>query len=407
MFTVAVMLFWFTDFSAFSDSSDFSGTFYVSAKLLLDGRKMEMYPRTTDTDFAMAPENIAAHKYLADLTPHTVTWFPYPPLVSLIFVPLAFLPAKGALFAFQIVSIVALAFSCRLLCGGRSVETSFFGTFLYTPMIVSLWIGQSDMILAFLPYSLMYWLLSKDRPMAAGLVGSITLLKTNLALVPGFIAVILLLRRQWRMFAGFCAGGVALALANLLIFGPEMCWQWIVDLKLMEANFSSPSSGAAAHLAASLPRLLLFTIPHAYTGSTRLLLIVGSIVFALIGFVACRRQIKDMKENMDVVSSAFVISIFLLPLCAQYLFYYDLSVLAAAAILVYSRPLRDPNWAAFLRKRFLILWIIVAIYPGFSFVWSKSDLVPLIVVVPFVVFFVDIVRFIWQTKSLPGKATAA
>jgi hypothetical protein len=402
IFTVAVMMFWFTDFSTFSDGSDFSGTFWLSSKLVLDGRKMDIYPRATDTSLLTAPQNVAGHKYLPDLSPHTVTSYFYPPLVAGIYLPLAFLPCKTAFFVFQIVCIAALALSCGLLCGGRSPEKYFFGTFLYTPMVVLLWIGQSDMLLTILPYCLMYWLLSKDRPMAAGLAGSITLLKTNLALVPGFIAVILLLRRQWRMFAGFCVGGAVIVLLNLLIFGPEMCLQWIVGLKLMESDFANPSSGAAAHLAASLPRLLLFAVPHAYTGPLRILVIVCSAIFALLGFVACRTLTKDTVKNMDVVSIAFVISSSLLPLCAHYLFYYDLSALAVAGIIVYTRTFGNPNLAAFLRQRFLILWIIMAIYPVFSFHWTRNGFVPIIAVLPFIIFFVDMLRFVWLAKPLPA-----
>lgn len=407
LFTISIMMFWFTDFSKFSDNSDYSGTFWLSAKLVVDGRKMEIYPRTTDTRLETAPQNIAGHQYLTDLSPHTVTSYFYPPLVAGLYAPLALLPVKTSYFVFQIVSIIALAVSCRLLCGSKSPERFFFGSFLYTPIIVLLWIGQSDLPLVILPYCLMYWLLSKDKPMAAGLAGSVAILKTNLALVPGFIAAILLLRRQWRMFAGFCIGSAIIVLLNIVIFGPEMCRQWIVDVKLMESDFANPSSGAAAHLAASLPRMLLFAVPHAYTGAIRMSIVLSSVVFGLIGFIACMKLTRETKDTMDVATTALVFSSCLLPLCAQYLFYYDLSVLAVAGIIVFTRKFGNPDWAAFLRKRFLILWVILSIYPVFSFLLMRNGWVPLIAVVPFVVLFIDMLRFIWQAKPQPETNSTA
>jgi len=401
------MLIIYTDFMApaASDLSDYSCTFYVASHLIIEGRLAELYPLPSDSRLEDTAYNKAAHKILPALAPNVGASQFYPPLVPLLFSPLAFLPSKVALLLFQIISIAAVALSARLVCAGKSAEGYFFCTFLFTPMIVAIWIGQSDVIIGLLPYVLMYWFLSRKKPMSAGLVASIAFLKANLMIVPGLIAVVFLWRRQWRMFAGICAGAAMIVLLNLLIFGPSTCKGWIVDVKLMEADFLSPTSGAARHLAASLPRLLIFLAPPAQVASLRIVLYLWSATIGLIGFAACRSLTKESKEDVDIASIAFVTASLLLPLCAVYLFYYDLCVLAVAGTIVFSRTSGHPSWTAFMRRRCLALWIIMSLYP-FSFILSHNQMLPLIVLIPFAIVYLDMLRFVWLRPAVPVASTA-
>ena len=400
-FATAAMLFFLTDFMlpSVSDKSDFTCTFYVAARLIIERRLKELYPLPSDTRLTETAYNKAAHKILPDLPANVGTAQFYPPLVPLLFSPLGFLPPPVALFVFQILGIAAVALSSRLLCSGKSAEKYFFCSFLFTPLTVALWIGQSDLIIGVLPYSLMYWLLSRNRPMSAGLVASVTLLKTNLMLVPGFISVILILRHQWRMFAGLCAGGAVIILLNLLIFGPSVCSGWIVDVKLLESDFLNPTTGAARHLAASLPRVLLFLAPREQAGTVRIMLWISSAIFGLIGLAACRKLTQNSKDDLNTVSIAVVLSSCLLPLCAPYFLYYSFSVLIVAGMLVFSGSASDPSWSSFIKPRVLALWIIMSIYP-FLLIFSTNQVMPLIAVIPFIIVFVDIVRFSWN-RSVP------
>ena len=406
-FAVVLMLIAYTDFMApaATDISDYTCTFYVASRLMIEGRLAELYPLPTDTRLEDTAYNKAAHKILPALPPNVGAAQFYPPLVPLLFSPLAFLPSKVALFLFQIVSIAAVALSARLVCAGKSAEVYFFCAFLFTPMIVAIWIGQSDVIIGLFPYTLMYWFLSRNKPISAGMAASIGFLKANLMIVPGLIAVIFLCRRQWRMFAGVCFGAAIIVLLNLLIFGPSTCKGWLVDVKLMEADFLNPTSGAARHLAASLPRLLIFLAPPAYVASCRIALYLWSAIIGLIGLAACRTLTKESKEDMDIATIAFVTASLLLPLCAAYLFYYDLCVLAVAGMIVFSRTTDNPSWTAFMRRRCLALWIIMSIYP-FSFILSHNQMMPLVVLIPFAIVYLDLLRFVWLRPALPVASTA-
>lgn len=409
-FATVVLLFVFTDLTmpATIEISDYAATFYTPGKLIRTGRLNELYPSPKDTRLADTAYNKAAHSFLPHLPAAMGTACSYPPFVALLISPLTVLPPALSLLAFQILSLSAFAASVFLLagCDWARTDRALFSAILFTPLLVVVWIGQLDIVAAILPYACMYHLLTKNKSYLAGLVASLSLMKPQLALVPFFVATVLLSKRQWRMFAGLASGASLFALITVVVFGPEVCGGWLVAMKLQEADFLSPTSGVPRHLTVSIPRFVLFMVPLSQVSSFRPVVYGLAALLLVTALLVCCRFARAYQDDSDVLKMTIVVACLAIPVVAPHLLYYDLSVLAVAGILVCAYDWSDTSFSTYLRPRALNLWIVISIYP-FIFALSQSMYLPLVILVSAAIVFAGVIRLVWQKiQEFPGARVA-
>jgi hypothetical protein len=377
--------------------SDYTTSFYVSSRLVVENRIADLYPAKTDTALAGTSYDRAAHAYLPALPKSMTAIFPYPPLVAVLLSPLAFLPQNIALLAFQIVCLGALFFAAALL-GNRSL---FLYSFLFTPIIVTMWIGQLGILLGILVYAAGYHFLRKDRAALAGALWSLTLLKPQFALVPIVVALVWLVKRRWQLLAGLASGAVLIGAVNFIAFGPDVVRSWLGAMKLTEAIYLSPTAGVARHLAVSVPRMILFNVPYEQLASWRYVVYALSlIIFAAAVAAACLFARKS--DIASATGAAILTGSLAIPLVAPHLFYYDLCVLSFAGAVFVSTSLPQPMKGR-IKNWLIALWILISSYP-ILFEVSRSMYLPLLLLVPISAAFIHLVLLLCQSPAKTSQA---
>ena len=128
------------------------------------------------------------------------SFYRYPPLLALLFRPLALLPVEAATAIWFGVLIAACALIFRRL--GLREPVLLVAGWLALPFMWALTIGQAQVLVTLL--------LSLGAPWAVAFAG-------NLKLLPALAAVYWLGRREWRHLGTFVAWMVGLAAAQLLL----------------------------------------------------------------------------------------------------------------------------------------------------------------------------------------------
>lgn len=193
--------------------TDFS-SFYAAGSLALEGRAAEAYD--------MAAHHAREQQLFGAATPY-YAWL-YPPLFLLVAAPLALLPYPLALAAWQGGTLALyLIVIAAILRRTRQAQGAVAGLWLpvaaaFPAVFVNLGHGQNGFLTAALLGGAMLAL--PGRPVAAGVLIGLLAYKPQFAAVVPFA---LLAAGQWRTMTAAAVTVVALAVASLVVFGPE-CW---------------------------------------------------------------------------------------------------------------------------------------------------------------------------------------
>ncbi len=402
-FVLALLLFGLSNLGMpdMIETSDYTCTFYTPAKLVAEGRLSELYPSLDDKRLADTAYNKAAHEFLPHLPPYVGTAYSYPPCVALFVSPLTIFSPAHSLMVFQIISIAAFAAAAYFISGTTigAASNAFFSAFYFVPLIVVLWIGQIDVVSTILPSAGMFLLLKKQKEFAAGLIGAMAMLKLQLAVIPCLVAVVLLSQRKWKTSAGMALGIAILSALCVGVFGIQVCAKWPIAMKLMETDFLSTSAGVARYLAISWPRFMLYMAPETQVGNFRPLVYGMAATFLIASILTCARLAKRCSENLDVIKMTIVVACLTIPMIAPHLFYYDLSAMTLAGMLIFTRNGSDTQWQKYMRKRAAIFWIITSAYP-LAFKFTYSMYLPLVILIPAALLYFDVLRYLWSYSDL-------
>lgn len=250
-----------------------------------------------------------------------------PPFDAVVFVPFSLLPYRWAYIAFSIVSLGALGFSVRLLrpwtknleSQTRSLPAMIFISFV--PVAAALILGQdSILLLALLSASLLA--MENEKNFVSGALAGLGLFKFHLV-IP--LALLMLVWRRFRFFAGFAATAVTLGLISLLVVPFAQIRFYLASLLTIGKG---ASAGAHELLRYPLPITMMATVhglvvgfvginlsPHAQT------MLTAALALALLAAVAI------MSPQACKPSSAMAIAITASVLASYYLFVYDLTIL--------------------------------------------------------------------------------
>ena len=192
--------------------------FYTAAHIIRDGNAHRLYDLSLQTQVQQR-----------FLVPHGWTFLdgllPYnnPPFFAAIFVPLSFLPLAWAFHVWNIVNIILIIASIKLLLhhqrrrsNGDLIAASL-AVFAFFPVLQGLVNGQSSFLLLF-TLVLTYLALKSKQDYLAGATLALALIKPQLVVV---IVAIMLYRRRWRTLLALSVTAVVLLLASLVIVGVD------------------------------------------------------------------------------------------------------------------------------------------------------------------------------------------
>lgn len=403
VFTVAVSIF-LVDKNLFSQSeqfqeSDFIMTFYVAGRLVGEGRAAELYPAVGAKTFVNSPFDKAAHEFLPKLPKQSAGAYMYIPLVAGFFTPFGWLDANVSLLLWQIISVLALLWCCQLLGAITQAKTSemFFLAFLFLPVFLTLWAGQLGLAFGLLPLCLGFSLLVNNRPLAAGLVWSLLLLKPQYFLAAAFVALVLVLGRRYRPFIAMSLGVIGLLLVTLLLFGPQLTLHWLQSHEVSDAMYWSGQQTIPSHLITGLPANLMIMFPLDQRAAVKWPLYIGAAMLWGVGFYHAIKIVQRQAGDFNSLASAMIIGCCLCAITLPHLLYYDLCVLIPAGALLIARAQGKD-----LRRMAIAGWILVSAFLVPMLAFSSVKIVPLILEVILAVMFFVLLRRLSALTATPA-----
>jgi hypothetical protein len=383
--------------------SDFIMTFYVAGHLAAGGRSDELYPQPDARSFIDSPFDKAAHALLPHLPKATTGAYMYIPLVAGFFAPFSFIDPNLSLFLWQALSVLALGLSCLLLSRLTALKTSdaFFLSFLYTPVFLTLWAGQLGLGLGLLPLCAGYVLLLRQRPLAAGFVWSVLLLKPQYFFPAAFVALACAVRRRYRALVGIMLGLTVLIALTILAFSPSVTLQWLLSHKVSDAYFFEGLQGIPNHLLTGLPANLMVLFPVNERRALKFPLYAGAAALWLFGLWFCTRAKWSQLEGSAKVSLTFVIGLVLSSLTLPHLLYYDLCVLLPAGFLLLAKNGPLPSQKG-LRTIAVLGWITVSGFLPLLLSFTKQKLLPLSLELILLILFMLLLRHVNKFQKAAG-----
>jgi hypothetical protein len=287
--------------------------------------------------------------------------FMSPPYTALLFVPFSWFDYRTAYILFLAFNFVCFGLALFLLRPFISrLDTKWppaaaLVGLSFLPLGIAMTFGQLSLVLLLL-YCACFVALQSGRPILAGICLALALIKFQIALP---VALLFLLWRQWRFFAGFLTGAVALTLFSLRITGAAATRAYLYSLLTM-SQASSTGAGQAkyAMFSAQMPNLygLLHTI---FFGAPWSLYLTVLLSISVLLWAAMQQPSLPLALLAGLLVS-------------YHLYLYDLTLLLLPMLLVFNTgidlPLKGRRKAAF----FTCLLLAAATIEG-TFLFSNFD----------------------------------
>jgi hypothetical protein len=264
-----------------------------------------------------------------------------PAYQALFFVPFSLLPYRTAYLAFLAVNLVLLAMTFWILRPNmRNLSRVWQGLpvfifLVFYPSALALMQGQ-DSILLLLLLAAALVALEQGQERRAGILVGLGLFRMQIV-IP--IALLFLLWRRWRFFAGFALSAGLLSLISLWVVGIAQTAAYAHSLFLVGTNLATAQQfplrvSIMANLRGLLAGLLGARLPAFWIQA---LTIVASILVLLWA----ARAVPGKQKAAD----AFVIAITAGLIVSYYLFIHDLSVLLIPIVITLDRFIfPNPNF---------------------------------------------------------------
>ncbi len=308
--------------------------FYAAAWMVRQGQGGQLY-------------NLAAQRtFQAQYTAYPGLLFNYPPVSAALYLPLTLTSLKSAYLLWCLGSILALAGVAVMVRTRRGLladAANFYGVaLLFGPALFTLIQGQTS-ILVLLAYAGALALLRRRRPLAAGIVLSLALIKPQLALP---MLAVALLQRRWRIVGGWLLGAAGVLIASVAICGWKVMTEYPRFLRTMG---SLPSTGIQPAYMASLRALYMLT-----RGSEPRLWMLAAVT--LLALLVTTRHSMETDRGYAL---ATVVTL----LVAYHLFPHDLVLLLIP--LAFLAPEAGPSWrlTVVLAGAWLAPLLLVVFYP--------------------------------------------
>jgi hypothetical protein len=336
--------------------------FYTAGKIILQGQGRELYD--LDTQFAIQREFASEVKQRDNPLP-----FNHPPFEALLFAPLARLPYVAAYVVWGVFNLV-LILGFWILLRPRLPSLHAFlpglpllAMFAFFPVVIALLQGQDSILLLFL-YGLAFSAWATGRAFIVGLCLGLALFKFQLVLP---FVLVLLVRRQWRVIAGFVITSFVLLLVSAAVVG----WNGVMAYPefVLRLSRSGAQAGIYPRDMPNLRGLVAGTLHLAGLPAT-LPIIVLSI--ALLALVALWWRAQSGGRFVLGFSLCLTVTI----IASYHLLVHDLSLLILPILLLAEMFLAgevvDPA-RRFLVASFLILFL-TPLYAVLQFSFREMNL---------------------------------
>jgi hypothetical protein len=284
---------------------------WAGARLALDGQVHDIFvPQLYLRDLQwLLGRHVAFHA------------FSYPPTLLLFLWPLGLIGYIPALLIWIVVTGAAYLTAARQYL--RPEKVSLWLAALLPAAFVNVWAGHHGFIFSAI------WLAAfaaiGKRPMVAGLLIALLTLKPHMGLL---IAVLLLVRREWRTIGWATAGTVALVAASAAVFGVEAWMNYFRLIAPLQTDLLTKGAGTYLRMMPT-PFVSFWMASH-----STMVAIVAHVLFALaaLGLLLRAAIHRAGWEQLGLMAATATF------LTLPYAFNYDMEVVGiAATLLLYGK----------------------------------------------------------------------
>jgi hypothetical protein len=250
------------------------------------------------------------------------------------------------------------------------------------------------LVFGLLPLALGYWLLTKRRAAQAGLIWALLLFKPAFLIVAIANAITQAFAKKFNcLIALACGIGAISLLSELACGGAFHTWLASIFSFGTQPTMDPKLDISFTHAMMSLMRDdIQLSMPV-----TILMLFIGWMI-AVGGFMQLYKLAKMPNKQQELVPFATLVGASLVPIVVPHLPFYDLSVLAISALVVYCMEWREHmEWRVHSVTR--MHWLCINAY-FFIFLIKRDFALPIEVVALMLIFFMRLI----ETVRFAGEA---
>ncbi len=293
--------------------------FYTAGKVVHEGRGRQLYD--LETQFALQRSFAPEVKHRENALP-----FNHPPFEALLFAPLAGLPYVTAYLVWALFNITLIVGFWILLRPRLSrlhallPALPLLAMFSFFPVVMTLLQGQDSILLLFL-YGLAFSALATGRAFLAGVCLALALFKFQLVLP---FVVVLLVRRQWKVVAGFSFAALVLLIVSAAVVG----WNGVMAYPgfVLRLNQSAAQAGIDPR---GMPNLRGLVAGSLHLAGLPASLLIITLSIALVTLVLRWWHVQS-GQNFDL---GFSLCLAVTTIISYHLLVHDLSVLMLPILL--------------------------------------------------------------------------
>jgi hypothetical protein len=296
---------------------------YTAGRMVLEGQAQRLYdlPEQRRIEWRIAPE-------LEQRNAHN--WFPYPPVIALIFssvAPLSLEDAYRVWGALNVALLLWLVQRCILALEPKEKgDSALIATrcLVFFPVVATLFQGQLSFLIA-MSFFAAWRAIRVNEPLRAGLYLSFLSIKPHMLLLPMFL---LLWKRQKASLLGIAIGGAFFAAISWLLVGTSGARDFAGVLSLAATGEDLFSlNRASTHCWRGLLLNMLGDSNPELIGALWLL---GSLMALSLLIAAWRGELRFASRRFNLQWSALITTIVF---TAPHLHWHDLTLLLVAAAL--------------------------------------------------------------------------
>jgi hypothetical protein len=309
---------------------------YTAGKILAAGKGPLLYDIQTQ---------MAYQREILDALHSTVQYeggvllYSHPPIAALGYLPLAHLQFWHAFLVWNCFSVLCLLLALIVLIRINGLlqiaplRLLVLGTIGFIPLFIAVAQGQNT-FLALLILVLVVALIKRSKELPAGILLSLMIIKFQL--LPLFV-IIIILKKRWKMLAGFAIGSSCIMIASLILVGLEGCLSYIRLLGKAPSFITQYGFAAASGICirGQVYGMLLQNYPQlAIILSFALAVgLVGAAIYGWRGPWRADNSQFDLKMAMTVPTALLI---------SPLINFHDLSFLILPIVAVFSFSTREP-----------------------------------------------------------------
>jgi hypothetical protein len=333
--------------------------FYSAGKMIRQGMADKLY--NADSEWQVQHQVAPSLRNRAAAVPYM-----HAPFEALIFAPLSFLPYTAAYIFWNVINLIILL-TLGLVLGGNVASLQRYSALLpaifllgFFPAFNAILEGQ-DVIWLLLIYGAVYVSLKKNLPFRAGLWLALGLFRVHLV-IP--FLLFMALQKKWRLLAGFMTAAAALAIVSGLVIG----WHGLVGYPLYIWNLEH-RLGPTILAARANPNLrgLAVALLLPWTNPSIVTITVISLSVLLIFLVAS--SWRKPESHPGVFDLQFSLTLIATVLLSYHTLFYDFTILALSAILVWNYVLDNPTLRPREKIRLLAPVALLSFTPLYMVFW--------------------------------------